>query len=139
MSTRATPCLSLRIGASLAERGAGLCSVHDATQLKYIGFAHEVVAHDSLLDAAYGEARRYLPQSPLALSMMKKQVYLGMERSVEEHMKMHQEFMQVCFASEDHQEGVASFIERRPAVFTGAVPEMAKDLSIAALLGAGDK
>ena len=28
-------------------------------------------------------------------------------------------FMQACFESEDHREGVASFLERRPANFTG--------------------
>jgi hypothetical protein len=27
--------------------------------------------------------------------------------------------MAECFASEDHKEGVASFLERRPAVFQG--------------------
>ena len=27
--------------------------------------------------------------------------------------------MQACFESEDHREGVASFLERRPANFTG--------------------
>ena len=106
-----------------------------ADHLKEIGFAHEVVEHCELMEAAKAEARRYLDSSPLALSMMKRLTYLGLERTVAEHMETHLEMMKVCFASADHHEGVASFIERRPAVFTGAVPDIAKDLKVGRLLG----
>jgi enoyl-CoA hydratase len=34
-------------------------------------------------------------------------------------MAVHVETMKACFKSEDHKEGVASFLERRPAWFTG--------------------
>ena len=34
-------------------------------------------------------------------------------------MEHRGEGMKECFASADHKEGVASFLERRPAVFTG--------------------
>jgi enoyl-CoA hydratase len=34
-------------------------------------------------------------------------------------MRHHVEALSACFASEDHREGVASFLERRPPTFTG--------------------
>jgi enoyl-CoA hydratase/carnithine racemase len=36
-----------------------------------------------------------------------------------EHMTDHREALKACFRSEDHREGVASFLERRPAHFLG--------------------
>jgi enoyl-CoA hydratase len=34
-------------------------------------------------------------------------------------MKRHTAALGACFRSDDHREGVASFLERRPAQFTG--------------------
>jgi enoyl-CoA hydratase/carnithine racemase len=84
-----------------------------------LGFAAQVVEPDDLLDAARTEARRYLVGSPLAIRRTKQLVYEGLERSMQEHLKSNTEVMALCFASDDHREGVASFLERRPANFTG--------------------
>jgi enoyl-CoA hydratase/carnithine racemase len=84
-----------------------------------LGFAARVVEPDDLLDAARAEARRYLVGSPLAIRRTKQLVYEGLERSIQDHLKVNVEVMQACFESEDHREGVASFLERRPANFTG--------------------
>jgi enoyl-CoA hydratase/carnithine racemase len=84
-----------------------------------LGFAASVVAPDHLLEAARTEARRFLVGSPLAIRLTKELVYKGLERSMEEHLKVNREVMAQCFASDDHREGVASFLERRPANFTG--------------------
>ena len=50
---------------------------------------------------------------------MKTLVWRGLERDVAEHMAAHVEALSACFKSEDHKEGVASFLERRPAKFVG--------------------
>ena len=41
------------------------------------------------------------------------------ERDVAEHMAAHVEALSAAFKSEDHKEGVAAFLERRPAKFVG--------------------
>jgi enoyl-CoA hydratase/carnithine racemase len=84
-----------------------------------IGFAAEVVPPEELLDAARREARRYVGGSPFAIRLTKRLVYEGMQRSIAEHLRVNRGVMQACFASEDHREGVASFLERRPARFVG--------------------
>ncbi len=84
-----------------------------------LGFATRVVAPEALLDAAREEARSYLVGSPFAIGLTKRLVYEGLERSVSEHLAHHREALEACFASEDHREGVAAFLERRPARFVG--------------------
>ena len=91
----------------------------EAEEALAIGYAAEVVAPEALADAAHAEARRYLVNSPFSHARIKELVWRGLERDVEEHMKHHLAAMAECFASEDHKEGVASFLERRPARFTG--------------------
>ena len=91
----------------------------EAAEAKEIGYANEVVAPEALMDTARAEARRYLASSPFSLRHMKNLVWRGLERDVAEHMKNHVVALQAAFKSEDHKEGVASFLERRPARFVG--------------------
>ena len=91
----------------------------EAAEAKAIGYANEVVAPEALMDAARAEARRYLKSSPFSIRHMKDLVWHGLERDVAGHMARHVEALQACFKSEDHKEGVASFLEKRKAVFVG--------------------
>ncbi len=84
------------------------------------GYAARVVAPDQLATAAREEAERYLASSPMSLRKMKALVWQGMERDVAAHMEVHVKAMQDCFKSHDHKEGVAAFLEKRPARFIGA-------------------
>ena len=74
---------------------------------------------EALLDAARAEATRFLQGSPMSQRLIKQLVYEGLGRSVGDHMKAHTTALAGCFKSDDHREGVASFLERRPANFTG--------------------
>jgi enoyl-CoA hydratase len=92
----------------------------EADEALAIGYAARVVAPEALANAAREEAERYLTSSPMSLRRIKALVWEGMERSVAEHMAEHVEAMRACFKSADHKEGVAAFLERRPARFVGA-------------------
>lgn len=84
-----------------------------------IGYANELVAPEKLLETAMAEAHKYLKSSPFSIRHIKELVWKGLERDIGAHMTEHLKAMQLCFASEDHKEGVASFLERRPAKFVG--------------------
>jgi enoyl-CoA hydratase/carnithine racemase len=84
-----------------------------------IGYVARVVAPEALAAAAREEAQAFLAGSPLSQRLIKSLVYAGFERGVVEHMADHREALTACFRSEDHREGVASFLERRPARFSG--------------------
>jgi enoyl-CoA hydratase len=90
-----------------------------AQEAMAIGYAAELVEPEALADAALTEARRYLKSSPFSIRHMKALVWQGLERDVSEHMAAHTEALTACFRSADHKEGVASFLERRPANFVG--------------------
>jgi enoyl-CoA hydratase len=84
-----------------------------------IGYVAKVVPPETLLAEARALAESFLAGSPLSQRLIKELVYKSAERDLAAHMLSHTEAMKTCFASEDHREGVASFLERRPARFTG--------------------
>jgi enoyl-CoA hydratase len=90
-----------------------------ADEAKALGYLLDVVAPEELLPAARALAERILAGSPHSNRLIKELVYGGLERDVAEHMAAHTAALLACFASEDHREGVAAFLERRPANFTG--------------------
>lgn len=107
------------IGASKAFQllySGAFISADEALELGYVA---KVVETADLMTAARAEAESYLAGSPFAIAKIKSLVYEGMERSIGDHMKAHTADMAACFASDDHAEGVASFLEKRPPVFTG--------------------
>jgi enoyl-CoA hydratase/carnithine racemase len=107
------------VGPTAAMRLLFSGEVVDAIEALRLGFVTAVVEPDDLLAAADTEARRYLDASPFALRRMKELAYGAMFRSPDEHMRETGRALTECFHSEDHREGVAAFLERRPAVFTG--------------------
>ncbi|MDX2235710.1 MAG: enoyl-CoA hydratase/isomerase family protein [Hyphomonadaceae bacterium] len=107
------------IGPSRALRLLYSGAMIDAAEAHAIGYANEVVAPGTLMDAARAEAERYLASSPFSLKRMKALVWQGLERDVGAHMEAHVTALSQCFKSADHKEGVAAFLERRPAKFTG--------------------
>jgi enoyl-CoA hydratase/carnithine racemase len=84
-----------------------------------VGYVLAVVPPEELAAAAQDLARRVLAGSPLSHRLTKQLVYEGYGRDVGEHMAAHTEALAACFRSNDHREGVASFLERRPPEFTG--------------------
>jgi enoyl-CoA hydratase/carnithine racemase len=84
-----------------------------------LGYVSRVVAPDELPRAALEEAGRFLRGSPFSIRRIKELVYAGLERDVPAHLQAHAKALQECFGSADHREGVAAFLERRDARFTG--------------------
>lgn len=91
----------------------------DAQEALALGYVLEVVEPDQLLDRARSLASGFLAGSPLSHRLIKDLVYQSASRDFSEHMEAHTAAMKTCFSSEDHREGVASFLERRPAKFVG--------------------
>jgi enoyl-CoA hydratase len=90
-----------------------------AEQALELGYVAQVVEPDDLPDAARSLATAFLAGSPFSQRLIKELVYKGLERDLGKHMRNHVKALQACFKSEDHKEGVAAFLERREASFTG--------------------
>jgi len=91
----------------------------DAREALALGYVLEVVEPEKLQEAARALATSFLQGSPLSQRLIKELVYQSETRDFGQHMAAHTAAMKTCFASEDHREGVAAFLERRPAKFVG--------------------
>jgi len=84
-----------------------------------IGYVDQVVPSEKLQATAMALAQKIAEGSPFSQSRIKAMVYEGLGAEVAQHMQRHTKALAECFKSNDHKEGVASFLERRPARFTG--------------------
>ena len=91
----------------------------DAAEALRLGYVLDVVAPDELAGRVAALAEQVAAGSPHSFRWLKQLTYQGLTASVDEHMERHTAAMSACFKSDDHREGVASFLERRPANFTG--------------------
>jgi enoyl-CoA hydratase/carnithine racemase len=84
-----------------------------------LGLVNRVVPHDELLPETMRWAERIAANAPLGVQAMKRLYRHGLSEDFESHT--HHVLMQLLllFRSLDFQEGVKSFLERRPPVFQG--------------------
>lgn len=87
--------------------------VIDAGQALEIGLVQKVVPHDDLLDEAVAVAERIAGHPPLAIRLGKQFV----NRDTDEGLAESVEMTALLFTTDDHVEGVAAFVEKRPPVF----------------------
>jgi enoyl-CoA hydratase/carnithine racemase len=93
--------------------------IMDAATAQSMGFLSAVVEPSDLLTAARTQAERFLQSSPMSQRLIKELIYAGLGRTAGDHMAAHTTALAACFKSDDHREGVASFLEKRPANFVG--------------------
>lgn len=93
--------------------------VIDAAEAARIGLVREVVPHAELMDAARALAARIAANPPLALRYMKQGLARAAFGDPHEIGAWAIETIRRLMQTDDHKEGVASFLEKRAAVFTG--------------------
>jgi enoyl-CoA hydratase/carnithine racemase len=93
--------------------------VIDAREALKIGLVGDVVPHHELLDRALGLASRIAANAPLALRHMKEGLRRASARDVHEFGSWVSGALGRLFQTEDHREGVASFLEKRAPQYKG--------------------
>ena len=84
-----------------------------------IGLVDEVVPPEELSDRVMALAGTIAEKSPVALQLMKQAVRASVRSPLDEGLRLETTLFGVAFASEDKAEGVAAFLEKRPAEFKG--------------------
>jgi enoyl-CoA hydratase len=91
----------------------------DAAEAYRIGLVQEVVAPGEQIERAIALAREMLQCSPSALAHTIANARLALDQDEPAAIGAIPEMAATVQATEDFQEGIASFIERRPAQFRG--------------------
>jgi enoyl-CoA hydratase len=84
-----------------------------------IGLVTNVVSDGKLLDAAIAMAKKMSRGAPLAVRLAKELIYRGLERNIEEHSYANSSAFGTLTATEDHVEGIRSFLEKRQPKWKG--------------------
>jgi enoyl-CoA hydratase/carnithine racemase len=91
----------------------------DAREALRIGLVSKVVADDQLMAEARAMARKLASGPPLAQRAVKRAMQKGFEMDWRTLGEYQQALGDVLWQTEDHREGVNSFVEKREPVFRG--------------------
>ena len=93
----------------------------DAQEAYRIGLVERIFPHDELLARTYEYARMLVEScSPRAMGIIKRQVWEAPTHGLRTSIDVSDMEIRLCMEqSEDFREGVAHFLEKRPARFTG--------------------
>ena len=84
-----------------------------------IGLFDRIVPHNALLAETSAMASSLAAQAPRALALAKAAVYASGDHTLEEMLATELRHQLACFVSEDAQEGMRAFVEKRAPVFHG--------------------
>jgi enoyl-CoA hydratase len=91
----------------------------DAEEALRLGLVNQVVPPEELESRTMTLANRIAELSPVALAMAKKSVKNAARMDLTCGLEAESDLFALCFASEDREEGVRAFLEKRKPVFRG--------------------
>jgi enoyl-CoA hydratase len=91
----------------------------DAEEAHRIGLVNRVVPAESLLDEARGLVGTMVKNGPLALGLAIESVNRGLEMSIDDALALEAHLFGLLASTSDMREGMAAFLEKRSARFTG--------------------
>ncbi len=74
---------------------------------------------DSLNEIVQHYAARYAASAPVSIRLLKKMLNKGMTATLQETLQYEAYCQEIAGSTADYKEGVAAFVEKRKAVFTG--------------------
>ena len=91
----------------------------DAAEAERCGLVARVVPHETLLEEALAAAQAIAGMAPLAVLANKEAVDAAFETTLDQGLKFERRLFQVLTGTADKAEGMAAFVEKRAAVWTG--------------------
>jgi enoyl-CoA hydratase/carnithine racemase len=91
----------------------------EADDAARLGLVSRVTPHDELMDTTMELARRLAGGPTYTMGIVKKLVQMSLQTDFDESMRLAGPAQDIARSTEDHREGVRSFLEKRPARFTG--------------------
>ena len=108
------------VGYSKALEHMWLAKPITAEQALACGWVNKVVPAERVLIEAQMMAAEFVKMPPLALALTKRAVNRSLEApSLDDQMEYEAQLQEILGRTKDHAEGVAAFLEKRPAQFKG--------------------
>jgi enoyl-CoA hydratase len=111
--------LARRVGVAKAKELCFTGDMVNATEAKAIGLVDAVFPAAELMTKVKELATRIVGNGPLAVAACKRLIHEGQSMPLEASLVLEQQAFGLLFASQDQKEGMAAFLEKRPAKFTG--------------------
>jgi 2-(1,2-epoxy-1,2-dihydrophenyl)acetyl-CoA isomerase len=107
------------VGATRAAELALLNEPVTAADAVRLGLVGRVVPADQLATAAREIAERLAAGAPRAIALTKRALAAAWDRDLEAALEDEAELQDIAGRTQDHAEGMAAFLEKRPPRFTG--------------------
>lgn len=91
----------------------------DAATAHKFGLINHVYQADELEAKTMELAEKIAEKAPIALQLSKEAVKFASRSNLDEGLRREVDLFAICFSTEDKQEGVAAFLEKRKPVFRG--------------------
>ena len=91
----------------------------NAREAERIGMVSKVVRASELMDSAKEMANRIAKGPPIAMQLIKRGAYKTLYERLEAQLEFESYGQNICLSTEDHKEGVRSFMEKRKPEFKG--------------------
>ncbi|MGQ0541320.1 MAG: enoyl-CoA hydratase/isomerase family protein [Blastocatellia bacterium] len=91
----------------------------DAETAHRFGLVNHVHPADELEAKTMELANKIAEKAPIALRLCKEAVKFASRSNLDEGLRREVDLFAICFSTEDKQEGVAAFLEKRKPVFKG--------------------
>src|SRR3984957_446615 len=118
--TGGTQRLSRMVGKSKAIELMITGNTFSFEEAQEFGIVNDIFERDSFMDKVMEYARQFTPpnKAAKAVGRIKRAVQTGWEIPMESALAVERENQQILFQSDDAKEGLAAYVEKRPAVFT---------------------
>ena len=90
----------------------------DAAEALRIGLVNAVVPEGDLMDYVINIARRIIAKGQMAVRFSKAAINNGMQTDIDRGLTIEADIFALCFSTEDQQEGMNAFLEKRKPQFT---------------------
>lgn len=90
-----------------------------ATEAHRFGIVEKICSPEHLMDEVNRLARKIASNGPFAVKACKRAIHKGIELPLEQALRVEMEEYDRVSRSNDAEEGLTSFIEKRPPAFTG--------------------
>lgn len=118
--TGGTQRLSRMIGKSKAIELIATGNTFSFEEAKEMGIVNDLLERENFMENVMEYARQFCPpnKAAKAVGRIKRSIQTGWEIPMEAALALERENQQLLFQSEDAKEGLAAYVEKRPATFT---------------------